>query len=200
MTRQIASLDGYDKDRNEFVEIKTPYSNAKDHEMALDGKIPDKYVPQLAHQFLMTNADNAWYFSYFQGSEALVSVSKQTFNTEYMEKLVEEEKKFYECMQNFIAPDITENEYEKFKPEHEETIKKWLEYKTLLDDITAKELIYRKNIQNLCGDKSSTGYGIKITHSIRRGAIDYSKIPQIKDVNLEAYRKPSFESWRITQE
>jgi hypothetical protein len=61
-------------------------------------------------------------------------------------------------------------------------------------DIAREKLIIAANCQN------SKGFGVKIQKVVRKGAIDYAEI--IKDLNLwidiERYRKPESESWRIT--
>jgi hypothetical protein len=41
------------------------------------------------------------------------------------------------------------------------------------------------------------GSGIKLCHSVRKGAIDYKKIPELKSVDLEKYRGKDLESFRI---
>lgn len=56
------SLDGWNKDKNLFVEIKCP--NQKTHEIAIAGQVVDYYVPQLLHQFVITEAPKCHYVSY----------------------------------------------------------------------------------------------------------------------------------------
>ena len=34
------------------------------------------------------------------------------------------------------------------------------------------------------------GCGVEVLKSSRRGAVDYSAVPELRGVNLEAYRKP----------
>jgi len=56
------SLDGWNPERNRFVEIKCP--NQKAHGDAVDGRVPDYYTPQILHQFLVSGADSCDYVSY----------------------------------------------------------------------------------------------------------------------------------------
>jgi hypothetical protein len=35
------------------------------------------------------------------------------------------------------------------------------------------------------------GCGVEVLKSSRKGAVDYSAIPELRKVNLESYRKPS---------
>lgn len=57
-----ASLDGWDRDSNEILEIKIP--GKVDHALAQQGQIPLKYQYQLLHQMLCTGAELAHYWSY----------------------------------------------------------------------------------------------------------------------------------------
>lgn len=57
-----ASLDGWNGAHKIVLEIKCV--NAKDHQDALDGRVPEKYIPQVQHQLLVTGAKTAHYFSY----------------------------------------------------------------------------------------------------------------------------------------
>lgn len=56
------SLDGWNPERSTFLEIKAP--NRDDHEAALAGHVPEKYVFQLVHQFLVSGAKFCHYVSY----------------------------------------------------------------------------------------------------------------------------------------
>ena len=45
-----------------FVEVKAP--NRADHAGALEGRVPEKYIPQIMHQYLVSGAKQAHYLSY----------------------------------------------------------------------------------------------------------------------------------------
>jgi hypothetical protein len=38
---------------------------------------------------------------------------------------------------------------------------------------------------------------VHTTKYIKKGNVDYAKIPELKGVNLDAYRKASKENWRV---
>jgi putative phage-type endonuclease len=95
----IASLDGIDAEGKFIAEIKCP--NRKDHIMAQEGKIPDKYYPQLQHQLEVCQLDVNYYFS-FDGKEgALVKVFRDDV---FIQKMLQRENEFWECLQEFRAP------------------------------------------------------------------------------------------------
>lgn len=197
---QMASLDGYNKETNEFLEIKCPYYNARDHETALSKKIPEKYLPQIAHQFLVTGCETGWYFSYFKESQAFFKIDKNIFSSFYFDRLMEAEKHFYfECMQELTPPKLSDADYVNLEgnEEAEKLIKDWKDAKAMADYYGARETNYRDALENICQNKNAMGYGVKLTKIIRRGNIEYNAIPQLKEVDLELYRKPPVEFWRI---
>jgi len=95
----MASLDGVTKDEKLILEIKCP--GKFDHETALSGKIPEKYYPQLQHQMYVTHLDVCHYLS-FDGAEGPIIKVKR--DDVYIEKMIEKEKKFYDCVQNLTWP------------------------------------------------------------------------------------------------
>jgi len=57
-----ASLDGFEPTSQTILEIKCP--GKKDHESALCGEVPSKYIPQLIHQCLVTGTNRVHYLSF----------------------------------------------------------------------------------------------------------------------------------------
>jgi hypothetical protein len=45
--------------------------------------------------------------------------------------------------------------------------------------------------------KNTVGAGIKVSKIVRKGNIDYSIVHELNGVNLERYRKPPTECWKI---
>lgn len=197
---QMTSLDGYCPERNEFVEIKCPYSNETDHHIALEGKIPEKYIPQVAHHFLVTGAKNGWYFSYFHGSQALIYVNREIIKQSYYDKLMEKEREFYDCIQNLTSPELTDRDYVDMENDSafKAAVLEWKSIKTVSEKYAEAEKEYRDKLIKLCQNKSCVGYGVKVTKSVRRGNIDYNSIPELKLINIDAYRREPSEAWRIT--
>ena len=107
---QIASLDGIDIFQEDIVEIKC--ANAKDHELAKNQMVPDKYMHQLQHQMACADVEYAYYFSYHKGEGIIVKVWRID-SVIYM--LTEAEKKFYE--ENILGnqpPKMTEKDLKKY--------------------------------------------------------------------------------------
>ena len=67
-----ASLDGRSVDGKSIIEIK--YVGKSDHALAKEGKVPDKYMPQIQHQLLVTGAEVCHYLSFDETTLLVVDV------------------------------------------------------------------------------------------------------------------------------
>ncbi len=191
---QMASLDGIDVFAQKIVEIKCP--GEKDHAIALSGKVPSHYYPQLQHQMYVCDVDEMYYFS-FDGFDGVIVTVKR--DNEYIAKMIVEERKFYECIMNKIPPEPEESDYiQKDDSEWELYASEWMFVTSQIKGLEKKEQELREKLIELTGQYNSKGAGISLCQVQRKGAIDYSKIPLLKGLDLESYRKPSSSSWRIT--
>src|SRR5690606_9876351 len=78
----IASLDGMNS-KNEILEIKA--NGQKNHDLALQGIIPDYYFCQIQHCLWVSGADIAYYFSYTPDSQKIIEVKP---DLEFIENMV----------------------------------------------------------------------------------------------------------------
>ena len=188
----MASLDGLSLDGSLAVEIKCP--GKADHSIAADGKVPDKYYPQLQHQIKVANIKVLYYFSYVSDDDwHLIEVPR---DEEYIKNLVSEEEKFWECVKTFTPPesDFVEIDSEEWKA----VSSRWKEVTAEIKALEEKEKELREILVKLSDGRASVGNGVKTSLIHRKGNVDYSKIPELKNVDLDLYRKPVFKSWRIT--
>lgn len=190
----MASLDGISFCGQYVLEIKCP--GPRDHAIAVAGNIPDHYYPQLQHQMYVTNVQLAYYFS-FDGADGVIVKVKR--NEEYIEKMIEEELKFYQCLINKTPPEHVDGEY----IERSDDLWKQcaLKYKSLTESIKELEVEQedvRKQLIFLSGESNTKGAGISLCQVERKGNINYSNIPELRGVDLEKHRKPSITSWRIS--
>jgi putative phage-type endonuclease len=190
----IASLDGISEDGKIVVEIKCP--GREDHATALSGKIPKKYTAQLQHQMYVCGLESMYYYS-FDGTDG-IALDVMVDRT-YMKELFDKEAQFYYCMTNLIAPSLSERDYN-----HREDFpwrlaaSKYFHAKTLIEDAEIRLEIAKKDLINLSEDKNCKGYGVSVKKIVRKGAIDYCKIPEIQNVDLEIYRKDTTAFWKLT--
>ena len=190
----MASLDGISLDRTIAVEIKCP--GEKDHQVACDGKIPEKYYAQLQHQLAVLSLNLLHYFSYRNGDFKLIEVER---DAEFIEKLYSEEGTFWKKMQDFDPPALSDKDYvQKFDEDWLQTAQHWSSVSLHIKSLKDKEKDYRKSLINMSKNQNCQGGGIKIQKVMRKGSVDYKSIPQLDGVDLDEYRKDRVESWRIT--
>lgn len=189
----MASLDGQDPDTGNILEIKCP--GASDHDIALSGKVPDHYYPQLQHQMYLADVQMMDYFS-FDGVDGVIVKVKR--DDKYIEKMLIEEKNFFDRLQNKIPPEATEKDFiERDDEIWNKCASKWQQVTQNLKELEKEEEELRKQLIFLSGESNAKGGGISLCLIRRKGFVDYSKIPQLKDLDLEIYRKPTTTSWRI---
>jgi putative phage-type endonuclease len=181
-----ASLDGYDKKNNVVLEIKCP--GAADHEKALNGEIPEKYYPQLQHQLMVTGAKCVHYYSFDGNKGALIEVLP---DIKYCKKLLKELIKFWDCVVQMTPPELTERDYVNLKDKELITASdEWIELTNQIKELQAKKESVEELIKSkLPEDKLIKINNLRIQKITRKGNVDYAKIPELKAIDLEKYRK-----------
>jgi putative phage-type endonuclease len=190
----IASLDGLSVCEKYAVEIKC--SGREDHLLALQGIVPKKYVPQLQHQLAVTGLDMIYYYSYDGVNNACIEVQR---DQEYIDKLIQEELKFYTYMVTCTPPELSACDYNiRTDDKWQVYARDWIEAHEKLKWWQDHEKAMRQDLIEASQSQNSKGCGVKVQKIMRSGAIDYSKIKELEGIDLDQYRKPETESWRIT--
>jgi putative phage-type endonuclease len=190
----MASLDGISEDGTQIVEIKCP--GDKDHALSVIGKVPDHYYPQLQHQMYVCDLQEAYYFSFDGVDGVWLKVNR---DEDYITKMIEEEQKFYQCLVNKTPPQSSETEYvERDDKEWEQFASRWKLVTDSIKSLEKEEEELRSQLVSLSGQYNTKGAGVSLCQIQRRGSVDYSKIPELKSIDLEVYRKSSITSWRLT--
>lgn len=191
-----ASLDGIDLDGKIMVEIKCP--NKSDHLLAVNKKVPAKYMPQCQHQLMVTGLDHMFYFSFDGKNGEIVEVKR---DSDYLEILWKEEHKFWELKVQKTPPEMCDRDFidQSMNSEWNQTATHWATWKKILKQAEEKEAFFKDKLTRICGNKNSVGAGIKLSRSISDGRIDTKKIMQdYPEIPWESYRKESFEKITIT--
>lgn len=97
----IASLDGWDADLRQGLEIKCPGESAL--RSAEKGQIPSYYIPQLQHQMAVAELDHIHYWSY-DGKKGTHLICKR--DEAFIKHLLEQEAWFYDCLINIVEPTL----------------------------------------------------------------------------------------------
>jgi putative phage-type endonuclease len=189
----MASLDGITFDRSIAVELKN--ANAEDHALAKKGEIPEKYYPQVQHQFACESFNMLHYFSYREGDFALVEV---TFDPPYINRLYEAEERFWDYVLSLESPPLTDRDYCQIDDDEWRGLAtEWFDITKQLNALEKREKEYREALVAKANGMNAKGCGICLSRIVRKGTVDYKKVPELIGVDLEKYRKSPSESWRI---
>lgn len=199
-----ASLDGYNEENKVITEFKT--SNKEDHLRTVIGEVPEKYWPQVQGQMEVTGLDSILYCSYHEGDIEVLKVQK---DEEYCKLMMAKAEEFWECVVLETPPEG----YVCMKGD--ET---WNHMANELYAIREQIKGLRKQDEELmvklkesCQGHNARGTSFFLHKEECDGCIDYKKaiedyLDNLKahypEINLgqipyEAYRKKSFEKWKL---
>ena len=185
----MASLDGLAEGGQHMLEIKCGKSA---FEQAQRREIPAYYKCQMQHALFVTGIKLCHYFCFWENKSILLEVHR---DEEFILKLIEEEKKFYDEML-FTDPSslvIQQTDDKRI----EEAIKRFEHHKQTIESHEALKELVRQEIIDLCDGRDTEAFGYKITKSYVKGRIKYDAIPNIRGVDLEKYRSEGVENWTI---
>ena len=191
-----ASLDGISED-GILVEIKCP--GMEDHEKALRHVIPKHYYPQVQWQLAVTDLKLAYYFSYNPSSQIPFATIAVGRDDEYIERMKVAAREFMDLLKSHTPPETSE------KDVFETNDKSFLDLEEKLCKLMLQRDFYDEQIEALKKDLISKcsvttkGRYLKLTQIQSKGKVDYSAIPELKEMDLEPYRKKSTMSWRVDQ-
>lgn len=182
-----ASLDGFGN--NIVLELKCP--GAEDHALAVAGKVPEKYYPQLQHQLLVSSASVAHYYSFDGERGVMVQVLPDLV---YCEKLLKELHSFWQLVQTKTPPELCDRDFKTIQDGGvKNLVMRWLAAKSALDSATHLEKELKEKITVQLKDHPRWRHaGVKIQNVTRQGNVDYKKIQALEGLDLNQYRgKPS---------
>ncbi len=182
-----ASLDGLSFDGSTLLEIKCPLS-FRDRGAAEQGRIPSQYHAQLQHQLEVSGAEQAHYWSFDGAAGVLVEIRP---DREYAKRLVEAEAAFWQLVQENRWPELSNEELDlSAEPKWRHAALRYREVRLQLENAAAEEHRLRAMLRCMATARRTYGCGVEVLKSSRKGAVDYSAVPELRGVNLESYRKP----------
>lgn len=193
----MASLDGINDEKTLILEIK---KNNKDyHEMAKNGNVIEFHKCQMQFQMYCTGLPQAHYLSWRKGDEHICIVPRDDI---YIERIIEAGLKFKNSIENCEPPELTDRDYIDVSDDAEMS---WLAtkydyHRTLWKQSESECESIKAQMVQAAGKRNVKGKGFKISKYAVRGRIDYNAIPELKDIDMEQYRKPAGTSYRITVE
>lgn len=163
-----ASLDGLSLFADTIVEIKVP--GQEDHQAALFGRVPEKYIPQLQWQLFCcptAKENDYWSFDHKQGGGVLVKVLR---DGDYQDFLFRMAAHFRECVINDTPP--CGDEYAKLSREIREL------YRSKQDIEEAYKVATSKIVKLLPNYSKSVSFaGVSVSRvDATKGRIDYDAL------------------------
>lgn len=198
----VASMDGLSVDESSAVEIKSPYGDAT-HDLARGGKIPDEYYCQIQQQIACSGLDSIDYFSFKDGEGILIKVER---DEKYISNLTKELIEFKRLIDDLEEPELSAKDYvERSDGEWLSASAEWKSIREKIADLEAvleplliEEKRIRRVIEDLCGEQSSIGAGVKCTRFFSKSPVDYKSIEILRGIDLEKYRKPPVWKYRLS--
>jgi len=189
----MASLDGMSIDGRFAVEIKCP--GEKTHALAVKGVVPEIYYPQLQHQMACSGLNCITYYSYNGVEGVAILVERDDM---YIAEMIQKEREFWALVENKTPPETQLRDYVE-RDDHEWYMQseRLLEIEELLNELEREKETIKKYLIKISDGISTRGCGVTLTRSFRKGNVEYAKIPELKDIDLEQYRKPATEVWTL---
>jgi putative phage-type endonuclease len=187
-----ASLDGING--RVGLEIKCPGKD--DHAQALAGKIPEKYIYQLAHQCLAADLEKVEYFSFDGDNGTIVTYNR---DPKIETSLFKEESKFWDLVKTDTPPGLLDREYRQVTDDKIiEACSAYKANKAALEELERQQKELKKILTDAANGKAMLCNGIAVQTIVSKGRVDYESIEVLKGVDLEQYRKKPTTSVRIT--
>ena len=187
----MASFDGLDVEANVPLEVKCPMTMPDE---VHHWKGFEKAYWQVQGQMLVCGAKEATLLLY--SPEKQIEKKMKREDAQIL-KIIEKTEMFSRYLTGDLEFPIPFQQ--RFDEEWFDAEAAWEEAKNLLEEAQERESICRDALLYLTGENSSRGNRVSVTRIVRRGAVEYTKIPQLKDLDLEVYRKPSIISWRVSK-
>ena len=188
-----ASLDGLSPCGKYLLEIKSQ----SPHYIESRG-IPEYHMAQMQHQMLCSDGmiQGGFYVSHFEGKNLVYEIQQDsTWMKSYLEKAAE----YWKCVVFFEAPEMSSKDYKSMECDlaWASSASHYRRICAQIKDLEEQKEKHRKDLIAISGNENCFGSGVKVTQSIMKGRIDYDLIHDLKNIDLEQYRKPRTISWKV---
>jgi len=186
-----ASLDGITLEGDLVLEIKCPVKGRASPlwQAVQANELPEHYFWQVQHQLMVAGAALAHVYV-FDGTEGVLL--EQTPQPERWETIRQGWDEFMRCIAEDTAPPLTARDTrERGDEAWTSAAAAYLRAKRQAEVSAAAAEEAKSALVALTSHPSESGAGVSVTQFWKRGAVDYKRVPQLKGVDLEAYRKES---------
>lgn len=190
-----ASLDGASSDLSRLIEVKYQGENA--HVDFRNHIIPPHFIAQIQWAMMVSGASLCYLISINEKHETFWHEIKE--DPEYQNHLKERAHEFWNLVKSKIAPELTIKDYKSI-PADANDEREYFLAKEMYGCAEARlEAIKEKLIFKAQADghpKIKMG-SLIIDRISKKGGIDFSRIADLKNVDLEKYRKPSISYFKV---
>ena len=190
-----ASLDGLSFDGSTGTRDQMPHKCARPVSRST-GKCASTVLRAAAARARGLGGGKEIHYWSFDGSAGrLVRVCP---DREYQKRLLDAEAAFWQLVRENVWPEPAGGELDlSAAPKWRQVALRYREAKVRLETAAAEEQKLRAMLGSLATARRTFGCGVELLRSSRRGAVDYTAIPELRGVNLEPYRKPPVTVVRI---
>jgi putative phage-type endonuclease len=186
-----ASPDGWNES-GALLEIKCPGN--VDHASAKDGIVPAKYMPQVQTQMIVAEQKKMFYVSYRPEDDEPYVQFEVGLDQAYCAPMLERLAEFHLELMTKKAQDYDFHQLSQEDIDDEQTLLHFMNQKKEAEGFIDK---LRQKLIDKCDGRATEGMFLRLTPTTFKGSIDYKAIPELKNVNLEDYRRPSSIRWDI---
>lgn len=194
----IASMDAVCvNDYKKCAEVKA--IDIESHYATYRGDVPDIYYPQLQHQMYVWELDQIDYISYHP--EAFIEYTKTVVKRDekYLQQYIPKALAFMDCIYSNTAPEKTEKDWIDCSSDidYEKLQLDYMHANNQFQCAEKEKEKCRKALIDYCRGRKVYGEYLKINKYTTQGKVQYNKIPELQYINLDKFRGPSIESYRI---
>lgn len=185
---------------NCILEVKCPFGlrNKKGAELVFKtAKEQPHYYAQMQMEMACTGREKAHFYQWTQHGSILEMVE---FSQTWWDKNLPKMRKFYDWyLSELDNPAHLEDLLKEINTFNaQKLVQEWDELSATIDNSTARKKEILAELVNISKERDAVIHGRKLTQVERKGAIDYGKIPELRTVNLEQYRKKPSTFWRLS--
>lgn len=193
-----ASLDGMTVEGELIVEIKCRLRGTRSDlwEDVRQGQVPKHYTVQVQHQMMASGAATAhlWVFDGQQGM--LHAIGR---DAALMERIQNGWEGFQRYLDQDIPPPLSEADTRQRSDDAwRQAAQAFAQSKQRADEAAAALEAARAQLITLAQHPREQGAGVTVTRYWKQGGVDYKRIPELKTVDLDLFRRRASEEVRIT--
>lgn len=185
---------------NCILEVKCPFGLRKKKGVELvfkTAKEQPHYYAQMQMEMACTGREKAHFYQWTQHGSILEMVE---FSQTWWDKNLPKMRKFYDWylseLDNPAHLEVKEKEINTFLAK--KLVEEWDALGAEIDNATARKKEILEELVQISKKRNAIIHGKKLTKVVRKGNIQYAKIPELSGLDLEPYRGKPSEYWRLS--